>query len=598
MNTLVKMTSRRVPAGNSGWVARPVALVVGIFVLLAGASSYGHQHTAPWLNESKLDQGLYLEVRHPSVIRKPGGFDVSVVMNNLTGGGDVLVREVRYLAPDPLGAVTHPREHLLTSKRAAYRRYKETLEQLEHLGQGQDRTGLETIADQNRSLLMEITADTFADRQSIPAGAIPKAVGSSFNMSVEIDLVQNGTPRTLTEQIEIPVETPLPKGTDGSWFAGDQHLHTAYSIDAFLLSFTFDNVTDYAQTAQLMGLDWIIITDHTNIHFLIWYTPVLFAAGERQAQAFRDSNGYLVLQGEEMGLGRFGFFNEAAHLLAYPYTSDSTGFLENPCSGLIFNHVNCEDEQVVIDRVNDNGGIGFIAHPFDSVPLFFAKWDFDSPAVGWAGLEIFNSDVGVFSREDQQTVDKWHELLDQIAPPQNGQLLERLDFPTRFPVGLGNSDAHSVNLIGNTFTYAKLSPPGPSITRQDVMDAFVNGRVVATNGPLVFGTINGAGAGEVAILSAIQNQLQVTLQTTPELGPVGDYEITVFVNGLERMVIPPSGSPDFQTTILLDDLLAPPDKFVTIRARSADDARQAIANPIWLEFQDVATGIVSPLREY
>jgi hypothetical protein len=84
----------------------------------------------------------------------------------------------------------------------------------------------------------------------------------------------------------------------------------------------------------------------------------------------------------------------------------------------------------------------------------------------------------------------------------------------------------------------------------------------------------------------------VTLQTTSEFGPVGDYKITVLVNGFERLVIPPSGSPDHQTTIVLQDLLSPPDKFVTLRAERANCIGcassgvvfQAIANPIWLEF--------------
>jgi hypothetical protein len=127
------------------------------------------------------------------------------------------------------------------------------------------------------------------------------------------------------------------------------------------------------------------------------------------------------------------------------------------------------------------------------------------------------------------------------------------------------------------------------------MDAFVNGRCVASNGPLVFGQINGAGTGEVAIVSAIQNQLAVTLQTTPEFGPVGDYKVTVLVNGVERAVIPPSGSPDYQTTIELDNLLGPPDKFVTLRAERVNSSNsasggvvfQAIANPIWLEFSQL-----------
>ena len=275
----------------------------------------------------------------------------------------------------------------------------------------------------------------------------------------------------------------------------------------------------------------------------------------------------------------------------------------NAPQALIFNHINCEPEQVIIDRVNDNGGISFIAHPFDSAPLFFAQWDQTSSAVGWAGIEIFNSEVAIFEPEDQQSIDWWHEMLNEIAPPKGGQLAERTDFPTRFPIGIGNSDAHQPARIGNTFTYIRLpsNTNGNGIlSREDLMDAFVNGRCVASNGPLVFGQINGAGTGEVAIISAIQNQLAVTLQTTVEFGPVGDYKITVLVNGFERLVIPPSGSPDYQITIVFNNLLGPPDKFVTLRAESANCIGcassgvvfQAIANPIWLEFS--ASDPVSP----
>ena len=313
------------------------------------------------------------------------------------------------------------------------------------------------------------------------------------------------------------------------------------------------------------------------------------------AWQFRNNQDYLVLQGQEMGIGSPGPFGEPAHLLVYPRTANSTGFLPNPCLGLIFNHVNCEPEQVILDRVNDNGGIGFVAHPFDSSPFFFAEWGQQSGAVGWAGLEIFNSKVATLDPEDEQSIAWWYELLNQIAPPQGGQLGDRPDFPTRFPVGLGNSDAHQPGHIGNTFTYAKLpviETGNEMVSREALMDAFVDGRCVASNGPLVFGEINGAGTGEVAVLSANQNQLMVTLHTTLEFGPVGDYEITVLVNGSERTVVPPSGSPDTQMTIILEDLLEPPDKFVTIHAKRVicpgcpfdQVVFQAIANPIWLQF--------------
>lgn len=554
------------------------------------APADAHEHTIPWLDESVLDEGLYVELRHPRVIRKAGPLDVSVFMNNLTGKGDVRVRGVRYFLPGAFDTISHPREHLLKSKRPAYRQYKTVRGELRDAANRRDRAAVERLNAQSQSLLLSINSGTFRDRQRVAASFVPD-VGGSLDLTVEIDVIQSGKPRTLRLPVRIPIQPPLP-GNTASWFAGDQHLHTVYSIDALFLEGTIQSVTDYAMTAETVGLDWIIITDHTNLGFLFWYTPPLFTAGEAMAQAYRNTHDYLVLQGQEMGIGSPGFFGEAAHLLVYPRLVDSTGFLPNPCPGLIFNHVNCEPEQVILNRVNDNGGIAFIAHPFDSTFLFYAPWDMNSPAVGWAGLEIFNSDGAVFSTQDQRSVNWWHSLLNNIPPPQGGQLADRPGFPTRFPVGLGNSDAHQPGRIGNTFSYAKMpavTPGSGMLPRADLMDAFVNGRVVASNGPLVYGEINGAGTGEVASLSPSENQLAITLQTTAEFGPVGDYEIIVFVNGAPRTVVQPSGSLAFQTTITLDDILAPPDKFVTIQARRVSGTGhgieyRAIANPIWLEY--------------
>jgi len=57
-------------------------------------------------------------------------------------------------------------------------------------------------------------------------------------------------------------------------FAGDQHVHTTYSIDAALLDGTTENVADYAAAADAGGLDWIITTDHSNVEFAALPTGV------------------------------------------------------------------------------------------------------------------------------------------------------------------------------------------------------------------------------------------------------------------------------------------------------------------------------------
>jgi hypothetical protein len=448
------------------------------------------------------------------------------------------------------------------------------------------------------------------DRYQVPAHQVPAEVGSTLQLLVEIELIEDGSRRVVNRTIEVPVQPPLPSGDEwatqwrydprngvlepregtatldsASWYAGDQHLHTTYSLDALVLNGTVENVTDYATTAELMGLDWIIITDHSNVH-VTWdgtdyYTPGQFAEGSAQAAAYTSQNPLLALYGQEMGAGQSGLFSLPSHYLAYPFANDSTGYLENPSSGLLFGLANCEPEQVIIDRVNNAGGFGFIAHPFDSGSLAFAEWDFDNGATGWSGLEIWSDTNGQIKGTDDQALSKWHDLLNAIPDPQQGQLADRPDFPNAFPVGLGNSDAHEPGLIGATFTYAWM----PGFSRAEVTGALLEGRCVVSNGPLLFGELNGARIGEVAFLLKGDNDLDLSLATTAEFGPVGDYELTVDVNGVARAVVPPSGDAGFSMTVRLIGLnLDSADKFVTLRADSADGVFHAITNPIWLQF--------------
>ncbi|MCP4592370.1 MAG: CehA/McbA family metallohydrolase [bacterium] len=586
-------------------------------VVLLGFSPLvqAHDHRPPWLEESTLDAGLYVAVQHVRVIRGIGPVDIRVAVRNLAGADAVNITAVRYSSGKGEIVAARQVDQTLPTLKTPYEAYVATREEMYEPAQRGNAAEIRRAADRSRELLGKLAAGVWADRYRLPAEQVPDEVGKSLRMIVELDIEENGVARVIRRAIEVPIHPPLPRGVEprqcwtydcqsrrlrrdvpamessgrsgAVWYAGDQHVHTTYSLDALVIDGTEEDVTDYAAAAELMGLDWMIVTDHSNVHTswsgTDYYTPDQFAAGTAQAAAYTAQNALLVLYGEEMGAGQSGLLSLPSHYLAYPFSADSTGYLANPSSGLLFGLANCESEQVIIDRVNSAGGFGFIAHPFDSGSLAFSEWDFGNGATGWSGLEIWSDTQGQIKGTDNEALAEWYNLLNQIAAPQQGSLGVRPGFPNRFPVGLGNSDAHQPGLLGATFTYAWM----PGVSRAEVTGALMAGQGVASNGPLLFGEINGAGIGEVAFLLDGDNELDVTLESTAEFGPVGDYELTVLVNGVVRATIPPSSSPEYAVLVRLDELnLSPPDTYVTLRTDSTGGAYHAITNPVWLQFTE------------
>ena len=117
------------------------------------------------------------------------------------------------------------------------------------------------------------------------------------------------------------IASPLPS-RNPTWFAGDQHLHTTWSLDAHVLDGTEEGPADYANAARARGLDWIMITDHSNIHawwFGEWFfTPEQHELARQEAADYRANEGWPVLYSQEMGLGRTGFWDLPSHMLVYP----------------------------------------------------------------------------------------------------------------------------------------------------------------------------------------------------------------------------------------------------------------------------------------
>ncbi len=592
----------------------PVSVILSVLaVSVCVPAVVGHGHVPSWLDAAALDRGQHVAVHHARVIRNRGAVNVRVSVRNVAGAGDVVVAAIRYSSTLLGLAETHQFGRLLPTQRLQFALYEKALAEMHESADRRDVDAVERSAERCRDLLRAMGAQGLSDRYRVPAELVPLRAGSHVEVTVEVDLIENGVHRMIERQIRIPIQPPLPDGTGpatslrydvrsqailpvqashgeeaaagATWLAGDQHLHTVHSLDAFALDGTVEDVADYAAVGELIGLNWIITTDHSNVHTewfgTPYYTPEQFAEGAAQAAIYSAANPLLALYSQEMGAGQGGLLDVPSHYLAYPYSSDSTGYMENPSSGLLFGLANCEPEQVIIDRVAAAGGFGFIAHPFESFALTFATWDFDNGATGWSGLEIWSDAGGQIQSNDDEAYIKWHALLKEIPAPQQGVLADRPGFPNAFPVGIGNSDAHEPGFIGATFTYARAA----DLSRASVTEALMRGRCVASNGPLLTATINGAPIGEVGFLLDSDSDVGLTLMTSAEFGPTGFYQITVLVNGDVRVTIPPTGDPGISLSLLLDGMnLSPPDKFVTLRADSVDGTYHALTNPIWLQF--------------
>lgn len=193
--------------------------------------------------------------------------------------------------------------------------------------------------------------------------------------------------------------------------AGNIHIHTRYSDGS-------GSIPEIARSAEKAGLDFIIITDHHHLQG-------------------KPEEGYygrvLVMVGSE-------FNTERNHYLGIGIDDEVPG--------------NDEAPQHVIDGVRSQGGIGFLAHPFEIGSPVYKQgktypWT-DWSVMGFTGLDIWSylsqwrdgitgiprgiylyfSPHQAFRRGPlQAALDKWDELLQE-----------------RMVVGIGCSDAHAIKV--------------------------------------------------------------------------------------------------------------------------------------------------------
>jgi len=231
-------------------------------------------------------------------------------------------------------------------------------------------------------------------------------------------------------------------------YAGVIHVHTTYSHDA---QGTFDGVV---RAANAQGLDYVIVTEHNNLRPLRegkqgWYGTTL------------------VLVGTEVS-------TRAGHYLALNVTQDIDRSHLSP--------------QQIIDEVNRQGGLGFIAHPYCK-----GAWWKDWSVHGMTGIEIYNV--------AHDTLDSnWRRLLlwtlTAPAEPFYRSLVHRPYDPLAAwdrlihrdgkMVGIGSTDAHEFHVFGFTLapyrdlfqvvrTHVLIPASSTRLTPEAVYDALRHG---------------------------------------------------------------------------------------------------------------------------
>ncbi len=193
-------------------------------------------------------------------------------------------------------------------------------------------------------------------------------------------------------------------------YPGNIHVHSTYSDGT-------GTVPQIAEAAREAGLKYVIITDHQDL------------------QALREEGFYgevLVIAGTEL-------HREANHYLALDIEQNVEEDTFNP--------------QLAIDNVNQKGGFGFLAHPFEKGSPFITNgsafpWN-NLEVDGYTGIEIWNYSSRWKSLSQSRLKMLYWYFFQRDAPLYGGPSVESLqlwDKKTRERpvVAIGGSDAHAI----------------------------------------------------------------------------------------------------------------------------------------------------------
>ncbi len=293
-------------------------------------------------------------------------------------------------------------------------------------------------------------------------------------------------------------------------YAGVIHVHTTYSHDA---DGTFEDVV---RVANAQGLHFVITTEHNNL------------------QALRDGlqgwhGNVLILVGMEIS-------TKSGHYVAMNVTEE-------------VDRLNLTAQQV-IDEVNRQGGLGFIAHPYFKK----ARWS-NWSVTGFTGIEGYNVAHDTLD-ENKPRLALWtltapvepffYSILDRPYDPLS--TWDHLISLHGRVVGIGASDAHEFHALGLRFapyevmflmSRTHLLIPSETLTPELIYDALRAGHA--------YFSIELVAEAEGFVFEARKDQtLAGIMGDEVSLSP--DLRLAVSVPTAARLVLFKDGTPIAQIT--------------------------------------------------
>ena len=219
------------------------------------------------------------------------------------------------------------------------------------------------------------------------------------------------------------------------WYSGDTHTHSIYSDGNNTINKNMD-------ISQKKGLSFIFATDHNTINHY-------------QECARLSSNTFLVLPGIEVT-------TSYGHILAL-FSEENINF--STVSSL-------NSAQNIINDINKNNGLSFIAHPF----LNTMEWRWKDTE-NMNGIEVWNLYPASTSKETAESMKWWDEKLCE------GKI---------YYASTG-SDTHETSTIAASFIGIYLE----KLSKGNIYKSIKNGMFYCSNGPEIYIEAEGKKMGEI-----------------------------------------------------------------------------------------------------